>query len=425
MSIVIVAIGTRGDVQPLLALGLGLQRRGHPVRMLVGANFRDWVAEHGLATATTAVDIQGMMASRWGQEWSEHGANPLRQLRAMQGLVDEFGWQLALDAWRACQDATAIIGSFTTDVLVASFAEKLGVPQFSALLQPATLATRDGAAAMDAPRPHRISWLNYLTARLLVEPVMWRLNRRLVKRLRAEVLHLPPQSWRDYRAALGRTLILLGYSRHVIPHPADWPPNVHTTGYWFLPPDEHWEPPTSLEAFLAAGPPPICVGFGSMPASDPQQLADLLLQAVEGSGQRAILLSGWAGLRADTLPPTVLSLAAAPHDWLFPRMAAVVHHGGAGTTAAGLRAGVPSVLVPHLGDQFHWGRRIAALGIGPPPIPRRSLTAEKLGAAIRIAATSGAMRQRAQALSERIRAEDGIAEAVRRIEDRLSEGRLP
>ena len=151
MTIVIVAIGTRGDVQPLTALGLGLQARGHAVRLLVGANFREWVEGYGLATATTAVDIQGMMDSRWGQEWSERGASPIRQLRAMQGLIDEFGWQLALDTWRACEGATAVVGSFTTDTIMASIAERLGVPQISALLQPATLATRDGAAAMDAP----------------------------------------------------------------------------------------------------------------------------------------------------------------------------------------------------------------------------------------------------------------------------------
>ena len=415
MTIVLIAIGTRGDVQPLTALALGLQARGHAVRLLVGANFRAWVEAQGISAATTAVDIQGMMDSRWGQEWSERGANPIRQLRAMQGLVDEFGWELAQDTWRACDGASAIIGSFTTDTIVASIAERLRVPQLSALLQPATLATRDGAAAMDGPRPNQVSWLNYLTSRFLVEPVMWRLNRRLVKRLRREVLHLPSQGWRDYRAALGRALILLGYSRHVIPHPADWPPNVHTTGYWFMP-DEAWEPPAALQAFLAAGPPPVCLGFGSMTASDPARLTDLLVRAVARSGQRAILLSGWAGLGEAALPPTILPLASAPHSWLFPRMAAVVHHGGAGTTAAGLRAGVPSVLVPHLGDQFHWGRRIAALGVGLEPILRRALTAERLGDAIRVAATDTAMRQRAEELGAQIQIEDGVSEAVQLIE---------
>src|SRR5262245_893961 len=134
MPIVIIAIGTSGDVQPLTALGLGLHARGHPMRLLVGANFRAWVERHALETATTGVDIQGMMDSRWGREWSEQGANPIRQLRAMQGLIDEFGWELAQDVWRACQGATAIVGSFTTDPLVASIAARLGVPHLSALL---------------------------------------------------------------------------------------------------------------------------------------------------------------------------------------------------------------------------------------------------------------------------------------------------
>lgn len=420
MPIVLTAIGTRGDVQPLTALALALRARGHPVRLLVGANFRDWVASYGLETATTSVDIQGMMDSRWGREWSEKGANPLRQLRAMQGLIDEFGWQLAEDIWRACQGATAIIGGFTTDTIVASIAERLGVPQLSAPLQPATLTTRDGAAALDAPRPNRVSWLNYLTSRFLVEPVGWRLTHRIVNRLRRERLNLPPQNWRGYRAAFGRALILCGYSRHVIPHPADWPPNVHTTGYWFLPGEDDWQPPAALTAFLAAGPPPVCLGFGSMTASDPAALTDLLVRATERSGQRAILLSGWAGLGDATLPPIIFPLAAAPHTWLFPRMSAVVHHGGAGTTAAGLRAGVPAVLIPHLGDQFHWGRRIAALGLGPTPIPRRTLTADRLGDAIRLAATDPTMRHRATTISTKIRAENGIAAAIALIEPFLA-----
>jgi UDP:flavonoid glycosyltransferase YjiC (YdhE family) len=416
MTIVIVAIGTRGDVQPLAALGLGLQARGHAVRLLVGANFRAWAESHGLTTATTGVDIQGMMDSRWGREWSEKGANPIRQLRAMQGLIDEFGWELAQDVWRACEGATAIIGSFTTDTIVASLAERLDVPQLSAVLQPAILATRDGAAALDAPRPNRISWLNYLTSHYIVEPVGWRLNHRIVNRLRREVLKLPRQDWRGYRAALGRALILCGYSRHIIPHPADWPPNVHTTGYWFFPGDEAWEPPAALADFLAVGPPPVYLGFGSMTASDPAQLTDLLVRATERSGQRAILLSGWAGLGDAALPPTIFPLAAAPHGWLFPRVAAVAHHGGAGTTAAGLRAGIPSVLIPHLGDQFHWGRRIAALGLGPAPIPRRALTAERLGDAIRQAASDPAMRRRTEEIGAKIRSEDGVGEAVALIE---------
>ena len=335
-------------------------------------------------------------------------------------LIDEFGWALAQDIWHACRGATAIIGSFTSDTVVASIAARLGVPQISALLHPTMLATADGAAAMDAPFPNRVSRVNRLFSKYLVEPVTWRLNRRVVNRLRREVLALPPQTWRDYRAALGRVSILLGYSRHVIPPPADWPSNVHTTGYWFLPADELWSPPPDLAAFLAAGPPPVYLGFGSMPTSDPAHLTALLVRAAEQSGRRAIISAGWAGLGDDALPPGIFPLASAPHGWLFPQLAAVVHHGGAGTTAAGLRARVPSVLLPHLGDQFHWGRRVAALGVGPAPIPRRALTAARLSAAIRQATTDTGMRQRAATLSAAIRQEDGIGTAVALIEQAIA-----
>jgi sterol 3beta-glucosyltransferase len=210
--------------------------------------------------------------------------------------------------------------------------------------------------------------------------------------------------------------LLYGFSPHVVPRPADWPPNHHVTGYWFLDPDDGWQPPADLAAFLAAGPPPVYIGFGSMANRDPAEAAQIMLDALAQSGQRGVIASGWGGLTPSDLPDRVHMLSSIPHSWLFPRMAAVVHHGGAGTTAAGLRAGVPSIIVPFFGDQPFWGRRVAELGVGPVPIPRRKLTASALADAITRAVTDPAMRARAAALGEQIRAEDGIAAAAAHIE---------
>lgn len=167
-----------------------------------------------------------------------------------------------------------------------------------------------------------------------------------------------------------------------------------------------------LAAFLEAGPPPVYIGFGSMVSSRPQETAELALQALARAGQRGVLASGWGGLHREALPEEVFLLDAAPHSWLFPRMAAVVHHGGAGTTAAGLRAGVPSILTPFFGDQPFWGRQVHKLGVGPQPIPQRQLSAANLAAAIQQAVTDTEMQQRAADLGRRIRAEDGVARAV-------------
>jgi len=181
---------------------------------------------------------------------------------------------------------------------------------------------------------------------------------------------------------------------------------------WFLGPPGDWTPPNSLTAFLEAGPRPVYVGFGSMSSRRPEETTELILQALAEAKQRAVLLSGWSGLRTANLPDTVFMLDSIPFSWLFPRVAAVIHHGGAGTTAAGLRAGVPSLVVPFFGDQFFWGRRVAALGVGPEPIPRKELTAERLARAIERALTDQSMRQRSADLGASIQAEDGVARAV-------------
>lgn len=215
--------------------------------------------------------------------------------------------------------------------------------------------------------------------------------------------------------------LLIGVSAHVVPRPRDWPPNVHLTGYWFLDEPAGWAPPRELSDFLASGSTPVCVGFGSMVSEDPAADVRTIAAALERAGRRAVLLTGWAGLGAHAagLPPTILPLASAPHSWLFPRMAAVVHHGGAGTTAAAFRAGVRQVVVPFITDQPSWGYRVRRLGVGPPPVPRRKLTAERLAAALLRALDDEGMAARAKELAERIRGEDGGRVAVDVLEREL------
>jgi sterol 3beta-glucosyltransferase len=206
--------------------------------------------------------------------------------------------------------------------------------------------------------------------------------------------------------------ILYGFSPSVIPAPADWTGNTHVTGYWFVDEVKNWQPPSALIDFLQSGPAPVYIGFGSMSNRNPEQTADLVIQALERINQRAILLSGWGGLQRANVPDSIFMLDSVPHSWLFPRVSAVVHHGGASTTAAGLRAGVPSVIVPFFGDQPYWGQRIAELGVGPKPIPRRKLTIEHLADSIQVVLTNKDMRQCAAKLGKQIQSEDGIASSV-------------
>lgn len=412
MRVTIVAYGSRGDVQPIIALGRGLRQRGHQVRVLASPTFTPWIERHGLEALPTRVDIRAMLEGEGGAEWMKHGNNPRRQMQVMRRLLDDVGWDMALDAWQGCQDADLIISGFTSDMYAGSIAEKVGAQHVSALLQPSVFATRSGVGGFSAPLPTRDSLINLWFGKAVLEPAMWRWYGDLVNRFRREVLGFPPLDARANSAARRRMTILHGYSPHVVPPPHDWPPTYHTTGYWFLDEGHDWQPPAALADFLAAAPRPIAVGFGSMTGRDAEGMTRLVVDAVTRAGQRAVLLSGWSGLGGLRLPPHILSLDAAPHDWLFPRVAAVVHHGGAGTTAAALRAGVPSIVVPHIADQPFWGRRVAALGVGPPPIPRPKLSAEGLAAAIRVVVSDGAMRQCAAALAAHLRAEDGIGRAL-------------
>ncbi|CAA9381011.1 MAG: UDP-glucose:sterol glucosyltransferase, partial [uncultured Chloroflexia bacterium] len=206
--------------------------------------------------------------------------------------------------------------------------------------------------------------------------------------------------------------VLYPYSRHVVPIPADFPAHAHVTGYWFLERSDDWQPQPELTDFLTSGPPPVYVGFGSMSGNKAKQRARIVIDALVQSGQRGILASGWGGLDASDVPENILVVDEAPHDWLFDRVAAVVHHGGAGTTAAGLRAGKPTVICPFLADQPFWGRVVHQLGVGPQPIPQRKLTVARLADAIATAVHDTSMQQRAAELGEKIRAEDGVANAV-------------
>jgi UDP:flavonoid glycosyltransferase YjiC (YdhE family) len=206
--------------------------------------------------------------------------------------------------------------------------------------------------------------------------------------------------------------VLYGFSPSVIPPPIDWNVNTHITGYWFIDEADDWQPPSTLLDFLQSDSPPVYIGFGSMSNRNPEQTADLIIQALLRINQRAVLLSGWGGLLKAIIPDSIYMIDSIPHSWLFPRVSAVVHHGGASTTAAGLRAGVPSIIVPFFGDQPFWGQRIADLGVGSKPIPRQKLTVERLAKAIQDVVTNEDIRQRAAKLGRQIRTEDGIASSV-------------
>ena len=415
MRITILSLGSRGDVQPFIALAVGLQKTGrYKVRFAAPDNFESHAREYSLNFSPLGVDTQKMLGTG--------GIDPDRNillflwkvLRSMKPLAE----RIAENTWSACQNAEFIIYSML-GVGAYHVAEKLGVPCIMASPIPGFAPTRaypnPGGVFPSLPLGGGYNRLTHILSGHLFQIF----TGPFINRWRKEKVHLPaiPFGKYPYFHMGGRPQPIFGsYSPIISPKPPDWGDNIHVCGYWFLDPAPDWQPPPQLITFLEAGAPPVYIGFGSMANRAPQKMAQLVQKALELSGQRGILAAGWGGLDNANLPDNIFALDSVPHAWLFPRMAAVVHHGGAGTTGAGFRAGVPSVLVPHMGDQPFWAKRVTELGVGPQPIPRRKLTSARLAAAITTATTDQNMQARAAALGERIRAEDGVARTIEIIE---------
>ncbi len=419
MKITIFAAGSQGDIQPCVSLSKGLQREGYRVTLAAPEDFAGYVQKHDVGFYPLRGDVQKIMASDTGRKFMETGgANPIKSIRAIRTMIAPVMMRMVEDAYTACRDADALICLGVFSPFGQSIAESLNIPNIN--LEPTPLLPTRVFPAPSWPIQRNLGGLhNYLSGIAMLQ-VIWQWYSPFVRDFRQR-LGLPACSAARFYRALRSTPMLGAYSPSIIPHPADWPANIHVTGAFFLDQQADWQPSPELKAFLEAGSPPVYVGFGSMAGRNPEKLAKLILDALAKSGQRGLLLTGWGGLRAGLVPDNVFVLDSAPHRWLFPRMAAVVHHGGAGTTAEGLRAGVPSMIIPFAFDQFFWGARIKELGLGPDPIPQKDLTADRLAEAIRISVTDAGMKQRANSCGAAIRAENGIGSAVEIIKQYFGE----
>jgi sterol 3beta-glucosyltransferase len=416
MQITIIAGGSRGDVQPYVALGKGLKEAGHKVRVLAPLDYQDLITAYGLEFFDMGGGVKTMAQSQI-QDIAEQG-NILKILAVTGKGAQQLAIQSALNGLVACQGSDLILAGFTGLSNGVALAEKLRVPLLQTYLMPFTPTSEfPSVLTPKLPQARLSRWSNGLSHRF-AQQMMWQMLRSADTKARTKVLKMKPASfWGPFASLQRESLpILYGYSPQVISPPADWPNYIHVTGYWFLEPHTGWEPPKDLVNFLHAGPPPVYIGFGSMLSRKPEETTDLVLKALAHTGQRAVLSSGWGGIKKGNFPETVFMTGSIPHSWLFPKMAAVVHHGGAGTTGAGLCAGIPSIITPFFGDQPFWGHRVYELRVGTKPIPRKRLTAENLAEAIHIAVTDPTIRKNAAHLGEIIRAEDGVARAVAVIE---------
>jgi sterol 3beta-glucosyltransferase len=407
VRVLIVTSGSMGDVAPYTGLGSRLRDAGYEVTVASHAPFQPVFEKIGLPFVRVPGDMRQVLPQAHGQDGQSSGTGPralARLLRIARPIIAELGDGITAAVAQTHPDA--ILLSTVVAPLGYQVAEAAGVPWAGVFLQPVAPTGDFGSVLLGGRSIGRLGNRAITSAATIVSQSAYA---GPVRALRAR-LGLPRESIRTLRTRQdgGQHPTFHGFSTAVVPRPSDWRPQLEVVGYWWPARPPGWQPPAELVAFLAAGPPPVFIGFGSMAPGNGDRLAAPVLAAVRATGVRAVVQAGWAGLRvADS--PSVLSIGEVPHDWLFPRMAAVVHHAGAGTTAAGLRAGVPAVPIPVLADQPFWANRVHALGAAVAPISLSRLTADRLAGALREVTTNPHYAARAMAVSARLAEEDGAA----------------
>lgn len=418
MVICIITFGSRGDVQPYIALGLGLREAGYEVRICTHPGFEGFIRSCGLGFHPVQGNPTELMAGVQGERLQKANENPFKFAYRVSQMAGRMMEDLLKDSWEGSKDADAIIFSVTGWYAASHIMEKLGIPGVAAYLQPVN--TTSEFPSFFAPRfIHKKGWINRFSYRLSQE-IGWPYLRPFINAARRRVLNLSPMPVLSPFPRLERERafpVLYGFSPTLLPKPFDWADNVEVCGFWFLPSRYAEQPTKRMVDFIQAGDPTIYLGFGSMRENNPRQAVEISISALQKVGFRGIILSNQT---LEKLPEDILQVETISHEWLFPRIAMAVHHAGAGTCAAVLRAGIPSVAIPHFADQPLWADRLYRSGVSPKPILRKHLCVDRLAKAIDQVINDPHMRERSMVLGEKIRAEEGVSNAVASIQKILS-----
>jgi sterol 3beta-glucosyltransferase len=405
-TVAIAAVGSRGDVAPLTGIGVRLQQAGHRVVMAAYTPFGELITGCGLEFRELPVDFTP------GSDHAGNLAKAFAELFAPSGM-QKMGRQI-LEALRDVP-ADILLLPPLSELAGHPLAEAKGIPSIGLRMQPVSATAAHPPTVLGAWSAGSVG------NRFAAEVGAWAIDRLyggVVAEFRRD-LGLPNASTRALRRQRteAKWPILHGYSPSVLPRPAAWRPELQVVGYWWPAPLLHWQPPEALTDFLAEGPAPVFVSFGSTTTTKQriEQLADIITRALRQASVRGVIQAGWAGL--NVTGDNVLTIGDVPHEWLFPQMAAVAHHCGAGTMAAGLRAGIPTIAMPNpAGDQPFWAKRLQELGASAATIPQRKLTADRLADAIHVAVTDRRIRDTTQQLAGAIAGEDGAAHVLAIVE---------
>lgn len=419
LRIALVAIGSTGDVQPMVVLGKTLRRRGHHVTLAAFETFQPLVENAGLFFRSLPVDADTYIGTL-----IRPGANPLTYLQRFERALRDVSWPMFEGIYGACHEKDVIVSTFFGSIPYA-IAYKLNTP-----LVQTNYCLTDLTGEHCLPIMKQLplgSAANRLTYRLAYQMIGGLEARYFTPWCKANAVEAR-NSRRGVDSKIGKYTvpILYAFSEHVVPRPAEWPENIRITGFLEDAP-EVYTPSPALAAFLGQSPAPLFIGFGSMTSGNMQNALAVTLSALKQTGLRAVLAAhGWGDVDAAQLPQNVHMLREyVPHRWLFERVSAIVHHGGAGTTAAALHAGKPALVIPFGSDQYFWGDRVHALQCGPKPFARTRLTSSRLAASLYDLVTTQAYHSNAAALQSLLQAENGAANAARQIEEAAYAGIFP
>lgn len=423
MQIVILIVGTRGDVQPFIPIGKRLQDYGHRVRLATHPNFKEFVLMAGLEFYPLGGDPK-QLAAYMVRNKGFLPSGP-SEILIQRNQMKEIIYSLL----PACKDPDMDTGiPFEADAIISNrtayghthVAEGLKLPLHIFFTMPWTPTSEF---------PHPLSRVKqqagYRLSYQIVDSLIWLGLRDIVNDFRKKKLKIRPVTYLNGSQSSDSDVphVYL-WSPYLVPKPKDWGPKIDVVGYCFLDLASNYEPPESLVKWLEAGDKPIYIGFGSLPVQEPEKMTQIIIQALESTKQRGIINEGWGGLGKSAEPKDFMYLLDnCPHDWLLPKCKAVVHHGGAGTTAAGLKAACPTTVVPFFGDQPFWGERVHARGVGPPPIPVDEFSLPRLVNAINYM-LDPEVKERAVELAKALENEDGVEGAVRAFFRQLARRKL-
>jgi len=412
MNITILTYGSRGDVQPFLPLSLELMSGGHSVKLAAPARFKELVELYGIQFVSLPGEPEDL-----SRRLNNVGFNFIKMVREIMDHAVEIGADMLRQTEDSCIDADLIIHTFAHAIGAHTLAHEKNIPDIH--IQTFPMFTPTGDYPIVTMPDLKFRSLNLLT-HTISQKITWWTSKFGFEQVRRRA-GLPKRNLYspfDKDPHRPPTPILCAWSPNILPPSNEWADNVHVTGYYFFDIDKTYQPSIELKNFLDAGEPPICISFGSMVNRNANRIDDVIQVALENTNNRGIILSGWSAVK-DKTSDNVIYLNAVPHDWLLPKCKMIIHHGGAGTTSAGLRAGIPNIVVPFTADQPFWGRRVHAAGIGPKPIPVNKLSVGNLTQTI-IDAEGKAIRERAHVFGQAIRSENGVQYVARLITSYVS-----